>query len=304
MKSVSYIFAAIFSLMLITNCGGKMGPANIEGPELSLNEALELEINHIYVKNWAGTGARPFFSVYIQDGVSEEFIVCAGVNEGLDIAGQAGIYYGKLSVPMVAVNGAKDVNTPIFNIIVVADQENPCPSGISDDDTIIGTVQINFGELLDAPIEIGSGDAYVTFRGRGHDDVEIPEMGYAATDALTVGEIYFEDSPTGDVIPDYYMVLYIATGSIFEFWGIIDPSDMPQMREPDLIYSWLNLAFDDTDNISTNENLLKRKARVELLKNDAELIGQTSEEFLGDIIGRTIEFTNGKGYITFRSISN
>jgi hypothetical protein len=306
MKKIRYAAFAVMASIIISGCGGgsSNGPAVIDGPELDLSEALQLVVNQIYVKEWSGTAARPFFSVYIQDALSEEYLVCAGPDQSLDLASRAGIFYGNLDVSMVAVTGATNKNTPIFNITIVADQENPCPSPIADDDTIVGTVQINFGELLDSPIEFGEDAAYVTFIGSGHEDIQVPEMEGTTTDALTVGEIYFEDTSSGDIIPDYYMVLYVSNGSSFEFHSIIDPSSMPEMREAKVVYSWLSLVFPETEDVSTDEDLLKTKARIELLKSDGVLIGKTGEEFIGDIIGRKVEFTNNKGYIKIRSISN
>lgn len=305
MKILRYAALFMISTFILTSCGGgSSGVAVIEGPELNLGEALQLEINQLFVKEYSGGSSRPFFAVYIQDAISEEYLVCAGTNEGLDVATAAGIFYGNLSVPMTQVTGSTDKNTPIFNIIVVVDQENPCPAPVTDNDTIVGTLQINFGELLDSPINIGNGATSVTFIGRGHEDVDMPEMDPATTDALTVGKIYFEDTPPGDIIPDYYLVLYVSNGTIFDFHAMIDPSEMPLMREPNVIYSWLNLAFSDTEEISTDQDLLKRKARIELLKNDGNLIGKTGEEFLGDIIGQTVEFTNGRGYLKFKRLSN
>lgn len=305
MKLLRYVAFFIFTTLFLSACGGSSGgPANIVGPELNLAEAVQLEVNQIFVKNWSGTAARPFFSVYIQDAISEELMACAGPDEGLDIASSAGIYYADLSVPFIRVTGATDKNTPIFNIIIVADQENPCPEPIATGDQVVGQVQVNFGELLDYPIEFGVGDAYVTLIAHGHSDVRVPDMPPAETDVLTVGELYFDDTPPGDVIPDYYLVLYVTNGNIYDFQAIIDPSEMPEMREPKIIYSWLNLAFSGTEGVSTDVDLLKRKGRIEFLKNDGQLIGKTSDEYIGDLIGRKIEFTNGKGYLKLRSVSN
>jgi len=304
MKRIRYAALLILASLILTQCGGSGGPADIQGPELNIGEALQLVVNQIYVKNWSGTGIHPFFSVYIQDGLSEEYLVCSGPDQGLNIANAADTYYGNLEATMLPVTGATDKNTPIFNIVIVADKEDPCPSPINETDTIVGTVQINFGELLDSPIDFGNGAAYITFIGTGNPDIKVPEMSAVTTDALTVGELYFEDTPPGDVLPDYYMVLYVSNGTTLEFHSIIEPSNMPILRMPGTIYSWLNLIFPDTDGISVDEDMLKRKARVEFLKNDGQLIGKTSEEFLGDLIGRTVEFTNGLGYLKFRSVAN
>lgn len=302
MKKIGF-FSALLFLSFIISCGGEApGPAVIDGPELSLSEAQDIELNQLYVKNWGGSGSRPFFSVYIQDGLSDDYMVCVGPEDGLDLASRAGVYYGKLSMPMNRVNGANDHNTPLMNVIVVADQKKPCPEPLADDDMIIGSAQINFSELLDRPINIQEGTAYVTFRARGHEDVDIADFGVAAIDALSVGEVYFTEPAPIDVIPNYYLVLYVSNGSVYEYTSMVGPDEMPEMREPNIIYSWLDLPFSGTEGMNINDNLLNTKAKVELRRDEDILVGKTSAKYVADIVGQKIDFLDGKGYLKFRRL--
>ncbi len=299
------IFIAIAICLTTAGCGSSGGGlAEIDGP-LDLSEAQLLVLNHFYVKEWTPDGNRPFFSVYIKDNLTGDSMVCAGPDDGLSVASEAGVYYGNLSIPMRLVDDAAGAyDTPVLDIVIVADQNNACPSEIADSDDIVATVRVNIGELTDMPIEINDGAAYLAFKVVGHDDIDVPEMEPAVVDQLTVGEIYFVDTPPGDVIPNYYLFLYISNGTSYDFAGLIDPEDMPEMRLPGVIFSWLSLPFADTEGVSEDATLLKRKAYIQLLKDNSVVVGQTDNEYLGDMIGRKVEFVTGTGYVQFRRIEN
>lgn len=288
-------------LILANGCGsgggGSEGPAVFVGPELSMGEALQLEINHLYIKEWSSGGKTIYFSVYVQNSIYGNNLVCAGPSEGLSVASEAGTYYGKLSVPMMAVTGAVDNNPIEMKVIIVADQEEPCPAPPNEDDIVVSAT-VELDELVGTPIRIGADDAIITFKGKGHDDVDVVDVPALEPEGLAIGEIYFTDTIDETQIPSYYLTLYLADGS-----GIylINHDEMPEMRRPQVIYSWLELIFDGLDDSTLNKN-----GWVVLNRLSAEgpvIIGQTESVPLKDMYGRRFEFTNDRGYIKFRDIN-
>lgn len=304
------VFFLLAVLMLVSaGCGGSggsgsPGPANLTGPDLDLSEAKELILNQMYIKDW-NEDILPSISVYLQNSVTDAYIVCAGPAEGLDVALGSGIFYGNLEVPLIAVDGAKNDDTLFFRISVVADQSKPCPEIYTEGDgVVLAEKEVDFNGLYKTTIDMVDGYIYLGFTGRGNPDISIPEMEIAATDALTVGEIYFDDAPPQGIIPNYYLMLHIAGGNV----DLVSPDVMPHMREGKIIYSWLNLAFAKTEGISTNADLQKREAYFELYKYDGDnevLIGTTAPDYVEDLLryaGQKLEFTNNKGYLKLRSL--
>lgn len=307
MKNQLLPLVAALSLIFLVSCGSNpRGPGAVvlTGPDLDLSQALSLDINHVYIKDWS-EGTLPSVSVYLQNSVTGEYLVCAGPSQGLDIVVNPGVYYAKLSIPMAKVAGAVDKKVKFFKITIVANQSDPCPAEYEDGDgEIVAEKQVDFNSLYETVINFNDGSAYVTLIGRGNGNIDLPEMETSATDALTVGEISFDGAGSGGIIPNYYLMLHVTGGTV----SLISPDDMPEMREGNVIYSWLDLPFTETNGVSKDAGLKKREAYIELFKyvgDDEILVGKTKADYIEDLLryaGQKVEFEGGNGYIKIRAI--
>lgn len=298
-----FVILSLFAMASLTAGCGSSSPAgsakaNITGPELSVAEAKDLLVNQFYVKEWSGEGNTIHFNIYIQDDLNENFIVCAGPDEGLNTAVEAGVYYASLSAGMLQVDSV-DYNAVSLNIIITADQDNPCPAPPDEGKIVVTASGLSLDDIYNNALHFENDSAIIGFIGRGGENISVEQIPVAEDNKLIVGEISFRDSPDASQLPTYYLVLYFADGSGVH---MISSGDMPEMRESGVVYSWLNLPFDDVTKASFTKEAWVELKRVR--RADSPItVGTTESVPIEDMHGHRLNFTNGSGYIIFKDIN-
>lgn len=298
MKSIVYTLLTILITACATGCGsGKAGPVVIEGPELSLSEAQDLEVNHLYVKEASYDGIRPFFSVYLQDNEGND-MACAGPDQGLDVVTEVGVYFGSLSASLKAVEGAKDQAPITFKLIIVESKVDPCPKPFSSDDYIVGERSgLRFVDIFEKPIDIDNGSIWVTLKSRDSGDISVPDDDQISPDAISIGEIYFTDNISQDTYPSYYLVLFTKDeGGGWIHKSTIYTDQLPLMFQKEITYSWLNLGFEDTQDLVAESSYTKQ-VLIKLKRENGVTVAETEPSILANIIGRKVEFKSSRGHI-------
>lgn len=307
MKRLSILTLSICAMFFVAGCGGEGGPSEIDGPTLSISEARSLALEQFYSAD-AGEdeyGEKGEFSVYLRDAGTGQDIVCLAMDEGMEQLSFPGIYYGGLSIPFREVIGDLPNEAVRFQLIFVEHDSDGCPDPIDDGDDILGiSKEFGFNDLLGRQIWATNGKAAAMLQIAGLETSSVRAMAPSIRKGLYIDKLYFEDSSSSSEPSRYYIFASkIDNGSAVEL-GELQSDDIAKIRFGGIIYSALGVEVDLVSPSNPNFDMTKIRLGLYAQRDSGiELVGETDFTAIEDLIGEKVSFTNDRGYIAFRNVS-
>lgn len=300
-RLLCFLSIAIISSYL-AGCGGG---TNIVGPILSMSEIKALRLDQLFINAGMEDEYRDYgeFAIYIRDAATGIDVACTRPEDGLSLLSAPGIYYAELSVPLKEVDGDHPGSVARFKVIFVEKDGASCPAPIDSEDDIAGeSAELTFDQLIGGRIWAQNGLAAAMLRSSSEDGLSVSSMAPSTTDGLAIDKLYFERS--NEESARYYIFAERVVDGDSVYQCQIDDQHMEKIRTGDVLYAALGFpipCFDPAD-----PDFVNMKVRLGLyIQTDSgpELIGQTEPAAVGDLVGERADFTNDKGYVTFRRVT-
>ncbi len=294
------------SICFLAACGSG-GSTSIEGPVLSLSEVRALVIDQFFVNGglddeYASEGE---FSLYLRDAATGQDVACTSAENGMEELAIPAIYYGGLSVPFESVDGEHPESLARFQLLFVEQDSQGCPEPIDEDeDDIAGiSAELTFDELLEQPIWATNGRAVTVLRAQSSDAVTVRSMAPSLARGFFLDKLFFENGSEGRQANRYYLFVDRIENGSSTYESQVSDDDMAAIQYGELIYAALGFTVPGFD--AADAGFDDTAVRVSLyVQRDSgpALVGQTDVATIGELIGEKALFTNGKGYVTFRSV--
>ncbi|MBT3182501.1 MAG: hypothetical protein HN337_08360 [Deltaproteobacteria bacterium] len=306
MKQMFKIITIACLISIFTSCGGGGGGSKIEGPTLSLGEALSIIVDQFYINSGLDDeyGSRGEFSVYLRDAATGQDVACTKAEDGMEELSTAGIYYGGLSIPLTEVDEEHPDEMARFQLVFVEQDGEGCPGPIDDDDDIAGiSTEFMFDSLIDKKIWATNGQAVAVLRNQSSDVTTVSPMAPALEEGLIIDEIYFNNGSDGQSSSRYYIFVDQIESGSSTYQCQVDDDLMADVRFGDIVYSALGFPISCFSANDPDFDFIKVRLGLYIQKSQGPvLVGETEATAIGDMIGENVPFTNGKGYVTFRNI--
>lgn len=305
LRILGTINALLCFALIAASCGG--GASSIVGPVLDISEMTSLKIDQFYVASgledeYADIGE---FAVYLRDEVTGKDLACAGQEQGMNKLGRIETYYGNLDMNLREVDGDHPGSSARFQLVFVEKDGPDCPNAIASGDDIIGiSAPFSAEDLLEGNIWAANGKAVAKLRvGSTASETPAP-MAPAMEDALIVDQIGFQNDGDGETEHTYYLFAERYEGDqAVELCEIAD-EDMESVRFGNMIYAAMNIKVPCFTSDSADFGSMQIKFSLFIQKDDGpQSIGATEITRVADMIGETLDFTNGMGYIRLRNVA-
>lgn len=306
MKRLTLAIVSLAVVVVSTGCGGGSGQASRpEGPILSIDQIQSLLVDQFYVNGGMEDeyGNKGEFSVYLRDAATGKDMACTSADGGMKRLSASGIYYGGLKVPLIEAEGEHPSLVARFQVIFVEQDSEGCPNKIdsSSDDIAGESAEFAFEGLLGSPIWATNGKAVVVIRSEVDEAVAVAAMLPATEDSLSVDQLYFKDDTEDD--SRYYIFAESIKDGAVEYQCQIDDTYMQNIRHGDIIYGSLGFPFSCFDPSDPAFSTTKVRVGVYIQQDSGpELVAETKERAIGDLIGEKVSFEDDKGYISFRGV--
>ncbi len=299
------LFAAIVSLTSYLASCGSAGEINIEGPTLSTAEATALVLDQFYSSGgtkdeYEGVGE---FSVYLRDASTGLDIACVHPDD-MKKASKAGVFYGALFAPLQEVEGEKPGESARFKLVFVEQDGRGCPRPIDDEDVKIGeSPELMFEGLMNNLVWATNGAAAAYLRPYAAESRSVRSMAPSLLESLIIDKLYFTDGGDQGVPSQYYVFIdeFFNGSSVYQCQ--LKDEDMADVRYGGIVYAALNIPIQCFS--GSEANFADRIIRIGLYRqadNGPALIGEIGPTPVGELIGESHDFTNGAGFMSFRSI--
>jgi len=303
-NSLLVAFVAIVPV-LILSCGGSGGGAStITGPTLSMSEAKELVIDQLYINGgmadeYSKKGGE--FSVYLRDAATGKNFACTTLNDGMNKLAIPGMYYANLSVPFKELDVAHPSEVVKFKLIFVEQDSKGCPDDIDESDDIVGiSDDVMLDDIIDRNIWATNGHATTVLELKGSDHKNVEDMAPSTEDGLYVDELNFKDEK--DAL-GYYLFVDGEGVAGKKYQCQIDDAYMDNIVNGDILYAALGYPVPCILSTDSQFDSIKVKFELYAQKEDGvHLIGDTDPKRVDEAIGSTIQFKDGKGSISLRSV--
>jgi len=287
----------------VAGCGG--GGTSVTGPILSISEIKSLKLDQFFINAGMEDEYRDYgeFAIYIRDAATGVDVACTRPEDGMSWLTAPGIYYAELSVPLKEVDGEHPNSVARFKLVFVEKDGASCPAPIDSEDDIAGeSAELTYDELMGGRIWAQNGLAAAMLRPSSEDELSASSMAPSIADGLAIDKLYFERQ--GDEAARYYIFAEKIVDGDSVYQCQIDDQYMEKIRTGGVLYAALGLpisCFDPSD-----PGFVTMKIRMGLyIQTDSgpELVGQTDPTAVGDLVGERVDFTNNKGYMTFRRVT-
>lgn len=307
MKHLAILTLSICAMFFAAGCGGEGGSSEIDGPTLSISEARSLALEQFYSSD-AGEdeyGEKGEFSVYLRDAGTGQDIVCLAMDDGMEQLSFPGIYYGGLAIPFREVMGDLPNESVRFQLIFVEHDSDGCPDPIDDEDNILGvSKEFGFNDLVGRQIWATNGKAAAMLQIAGLEPSSVRAMAPSIRKGLYIDKLYFEDGSSDSEPSRYYIFASkMENGSAVEL-GELQNDEIAKVRFGGIMYSALGVEMDLISPTSPNFDVTKIRLGLYAQRDSGiELVGETEFVAIEDLIGEKVAFTNDRGYIAFRNVS-
>jgi hypothetical protein len=286
-----------------SGCGG--GGTNIVGPILSMSEIKALRLDQLFINAGMEDEYRDYgeFAIYIRDAATDTEVACTRPEDGLTLLSAPGIYYAELSVPLKEVDGEHPDSVARFKVVFVEKDGASCPAPIDSEDDIAGeSAELTFDQLVGGRIWATNGLAAAVLRSSSEDELSVSSMAPSITDGLAIDKLYFQRD--GDESARYYIFAERIVDGDSAYQCQIEDEYMEKIRTGGVLYAALGFPIPCFD--PAEPDFVNMKVRLGLyIQTDSgpELVGQTEPTAIGDLVGERADFTNDKGYMTFRRVT-
>lgn len=308
MKSILVKISLLIAICVgFVSCGGSGGASSIEGPTLSIGEAMSLVLDQLYINGGLDDeySNRAEYSVYLRDAATGQDVACTTAEGGMEKLSTPGIYYGGLSIPFVEVDDEHPSEMARFQLIFVDQDVTECPDPIGEEDDLAGeSAEFMFDNLVDNHIWATNGRAVAVLRVSSEDERNVRSMAPAFEDGLIIDELYFENGSEGEEAGRYYIFMDEVEDGETVYQCQIEDEYMRNIRFGNLVYAALGYPISCFD--AADDDFLDKRVRLGLyIQRDSgpSQIGETEPMLIMDIIGERIDFTNDKGYVSFRGVA-
>jgi len=306
MKQIFKIITIACVISIFTSCGGGGGGSTIEGPTLSLGEALSIIVDQVYINSGLDDeyGSRGEFSVYLRDAATGQDVACTQADDGMEELSTSGIYYGGLSIPFAEVDEEHPNEMARFQLVFVEQDGVGCPGPIDDDDDIAGiSPEFMFDNLIGKKIWATNGQAVAVLRNQSEDASTVSPMAPALEEGLIIDEIYFDNGSDGQSSSRYYIFVDQIESGNSTYQCQVDDDLMSDVRYGGIVYSALGFPISCFSATDPDFDFIEVRFGLYIQKDQGPtLVGETEPTAIGDMIGENVPFTNEKGYVTFRNI--
>jgi hypothetical protein len=302
-RLLSLLSIVVLTSFYLAGCGS--GGTSITGPILSMSEIKALKLDQLFINAGMEDEYRDYgeFAIYIRDAATDTDVACTSQEDGMSILTAPGVYYAELSVPLREVDGEHPSSVARFKIIFVEKDGAACPAPIDSEDDIAGeSAELTFDQLVDGRIWATNGLAAAVLRSSSEDELSVVSMAPSIADGLAIDKLYFEDG--SEESARYYIFAEKIVGGDSVYQCQIEDQYMEKIRMRRVLYAALGFpisCFDPAD-----PGFVNMEVRMGLyIQTDSgpELVGQTEPTAVGDLVGERVDFTNNKGYMTFRRVT-
>jgi len=293
---------AVLLAAFASGCGG--GGTTIAGPILSLNEIKALKLDQFFINGGMEDEYRDYgeFAVYLRDAATGMDVACTRPEDGMAVLTAPGVYYAELSVQLKEVDGEHPNSVARFKLIFVEKDGADCPAPIGSEDDIAGeSAELTFDQLIGTRIWATNGLAAAVLRESSEDELSVGSMAPSMTDGLAIDKLFFKGREDEDA--RYYIYAEKIEDGDSVYQCQVGDAYMEKIRRAGLVYAALGFPISCLD--PADPDFVTTQVRIGLyVQTDSgpELIGETEPTAIGDLVGERADFTNDKGYMTFRQV--
>ncbi len=295
---IPFIIAAV---VLISSCGGG-GGLDLTKPFLDIGDITSIVVDQFYINGGMEDeyGGQGEFSVYMRDSATGKDVACTTQEDGMKALASSGVYYGELSVPFKEIEGVSIDSVARFKLVFVEKDGGECPEPIGIEDDIAGeSAELTTDDLLANLIWATNGRAAAVLRDPGKEPLAVLSMAPALNEGLFIDKLFFEhDAPEGSA-PRFYI-----SADVGDDLCQIGDEFMDSIRTGDVLYAALGFSIPCLDAADRSFTDMEMSLSLFVQEDSGpELIGEIEPARISDLIGERADFTNGKGYVSFQSMS-
>lgn len=300
------LFSIIAVCLLMSACGSGGGPIKPEGPILSVDEAVSIVLDQFYVNGGLEDefAAKGEFSVYLRDAGTGQDIACTSAQDGMKDIWATGIHYAGLSIPLREVDSEHPSSMARFQVVFVEKDGDDCPKPIGGDDDVVGlSPEFSFDGLMNQEIHATDELGVVVFRYSSDPPIEIGSMEPSTEAGLVIDKLYFEDVSDGrDDLSYYLFAERVENGEVVSTCSV-DTELMSKIGRGGIVYAALGFPISCFDPNDPQFAAIPIRMGLYIQREGGpEVIGETEVKRIDAIIGEKVQFANGRGYVSFRTV--